>query len=219
MEKKYSVNMENDQIVSVEVDGIKFSDPNDIPDLQDRAQVLRLMTMSGRRDLRANDLVNTFDHDFRELEHTSNRFPNMIISVFLIIALIMLAIAIISGVSTSREIAGELSAEGRVIDMVSQKSWDSDTQTYDTYYYPVVEFTSSNGTQQRIQLSEGSWPPAYSKGETVTVLYDSANPTHARIDSLSSTILQWLVPAVTGLVGMVFLVVAIFTYRFLKPDV
>ena len=44
MQKKYSINWENDEVVSVEVDGVQYDHPDQIPDPDDRAQILRLMS-------------------------------------------------------------------------------------------------------------------------------------------------------------------------------
>ena len=37
--KKYSVQMEDDKIVSVEVDGVTYTNPDEIPDEQDREKI------------------------------------------------------------------------------------------------------------------------------------------------------------------------------------
>jgi hypothetical protein len=44
MAKNYSVNVENDEVVSIEVDGVFYSDPDEILDPDDRARVLQLIT-------------------------------------------------------------------------------------------------------------------------------------------------------------------------------
>jgi hypothetical protein len=66
---------------------------------------------------------------------------------------------------------------------------------------PVVEFTASDGRKVKITGSVSSSPPAYSRGEHVHVLYESANPQNARLDSFMET---WFLPLLFGGLGGVF---------------
>lgn len=139
------------------------------------------------------------------------------------VAAITLTISVISALSASRAVAKEQSAPGQVVDLVVRKSQGGyDSQgTYEApqdYFYPVVESSLPDWTQKTVQLSEGSWPPAYEKGEQVTVLYDPEKPIHARIQSTSSNILLWLVPGITGLIGVSFLIAAAVVGWFFKPS-
>jgi hypothetical protein len=213
MVKKYSVQIEDDQIVSVEVDGIQYDNPDQIPDADDREKILELISKSNDADF-----DKEFEEEFRELEHQSAQFPKIIISVFLTVAVIMLVIATISTFGTVRKLSQEESAPGQVVDMVVRQSYDSETQITNEYYYPVVEFNFSDGTRKRVQLSEGSWPPQYEIGEPVTVLYDREHPLDARIKSSSSTMLMWILPGITGTIGIVFLGVALFALKFFRSD-
>ncbi|MBK3527232.1 MULTISPECIES: DUF3592 domain-containing protein [Streptomyces] len=80
--------------------------------------------------------------------------------------------------------------------------------------YPVVEFTSRDGTRTTFQDSTGSNPPAYEKGERVEVLYRAGSPEDARIDGFASL---WLLPLIFGGLGLLVAgagtVVAIVTRR------
>jgi len=211
--KKYSIQMEDDQVVAVEVDGIQYDDPGQIPDAQDREKILELISKSTDEDF-----DREFEEEFRELERQSAGAPKIIISVFLGVALLMLVIALISTVSTIRALSREANAPGRVVDMTVRQSRDSEMQVVNEYYYPVVEFDLPDGTRKRVQLSEGSWPPEYEIGQPVTVLYDPAHPLDARIKSLSSTLLMWILPGITGIVGIVFLGVTLLVWRFFGSD-
>ena len=51
MAKKYSVNMEDGAVVSVEVDGVSYASPDEIPDPYDRDQVERLVDKMSGGDL------------------------------------------------------------------------------------------------------------------------------------------------------------------------
>jgi len=74
------------------------------------------------------------------------------------------------------------------------------------YYYPVVEFVASDGKRRNIQMSEGSYPASYEVGDDVVVLYEPDHPIDVRIQSMSSTIGMWILPGITGIIGIGFLV-------------
>lgn len=220
MARKYSVNFEEGELVSVEVDGVVYDDPDQIPDPDDREQILELISKT--QDEEFDRAFEDFDQEFKELESQQAKFPFLIVGIFGLVALITLTIAVISGISTSRSIAREQSAPGKVVDLILRTSpGGRDSQgTYtppQDYYYPIVEFTLPDGTLKTVQLNEGSWPPAYEKGEAVTVLYDPDKPIHARIQSTSSNILLWLLPGITGVVGLGFLIAAAGVAWFFKP--
>jgi hypothetical protein len=213
MAKKYSVNVENDEVISVEVDGVLYSDPDQIPDPEDREKILELISMSS-----GEDLEKEFEAEVRALERQSAGAPKIIVSIFLAVGVLMLVIAFISTVSTIRALAREASAPGQVVDMTMRQSRDSETQVISEYYYPVVEFSLPDGTPKRVQLSEGSWPPEYEIGQPVTILYDPGKPLDARIRSASSTVLKWILPGITGIVGVAFLGITLIVSRFLLSD-
>jgi hypothetical protein len=221
MEKKYSVNMENDEVVSVEVDGVQYASPEDIPDEQDREKIALLISRSigeGFDDAFDENFDKEFEEEFREMEKKSAVFPKIIVGIFLGISVIMLIIAAISAFGAARSQSREQSAPGQVVDMVMRTSRDSSTQQVNEYYYPVVEFAVPGRALQRVQLSEGSWPPAYETGDRVTVLYDPQQPRNARIKSFSSTLLLWLLPGITGTVGAAFLIVSLAVFRLASPS-
>ncbi|MCX4734334.1 DUF3592 domain-containing protein [Streptomyces sp. NBC_01363] len=66
--------------------------------------------------------------------------------------------------------------------------------------YPVVEFTSADGTPRTFRSSTGSNPPSYEQGERVEVLYRSDSPEDARINGFASL---WLLPLLFGGIGLV----------------
>ena len=208
MSKKYSIQMEDDRVVAVEVDGIQYDDPAQIPDETDRKKILELIAKSSDEDLdQAFD--QEFKEEFRKLERQTAGIPKIIISIFLGIGLLLATIAAFSTVSTIRKLSRETSAPGQVVDLTVRQSYDSETKVTNEYYYPVVEFNLPDGTRKQVQLSEGSWPPEYEIGQPVTILYDPAHPLDARIKSPSSTLLMWIFPGITGFVGIVFLGVTI----------
>ena len=192
MGKKYSINWENDEVVSVEVDGVQYESPNQIPDPEDRARVLLLM--SGEPDM-----------DFSLAAGEPSALTKYIFLVFLAVAVLMLTISAITAVNTGRNLSREESAPGVVVDLVTRN--DSAGQEFS---YPVVEFTLPDGSRKTVQLSEGNWPPAYEKGEPVTVLYDPQWPLTARIKSSSGTVSRWTWSIITGVLGVAFVFATLF---------
>ncbi len=213
MEKKISINYENDEVVSIEVDGVQYARPEDIPDADDREKVEMLISKSDDADFDEPFDSAAFEKEFKEIRRETARFPIVLFTVFLSVAVIMLGIAAFSGLQAYRTMSQEQSTPGRVVDMVERQSYDNDTRQYTVYSYPVVEFDLPDGPTQHIQLNEGSNPPGYKTGDAVTILYIPGQPQNARIKSFSSALLMWLLPALTGILGTVFLVVTLIVLR------
>jgi hypothetical protein len=79
---------------------------------------------------------------------------------------------------TQDMIAAMLPAEGQVVQIVPL----TDSQGK-TYFYPIVEFRTTEGQTIRFQGSTGSNPPSYRTGAKVKVRYDPQSPQSAVIDS------------------------------------
>jgi len=168
MAKKYSINVEKDEIISVEVNGKKYRDPEQIPDLEDRAWIERMVCHFSAMGA-------------GHAQSDASGFSKIMFPLFLGISILILLIFGISTTSAIRSVAREESAPGQVVDMVTRRD-SSGT----AYVYPVVEFSLPNGSRQRVELAEGTWPPAYAEGQHVTVKYDPDQPLNARLNSFSS---------------------------------
>ncbi|MBW4519877.1 MAG: DUF3592 domain-containing protein [Scytolyngbya sp. HA4215-MV1] len=220
MEKKYSINIENDQVVSIEVDGVQYDTPDQIPNPDDRAKIEQLLSTSGQSsdfDSLLEDEVFNHDDDFpvrpadmeriaAETVQSVDRASKIILSVFFLVGVGMLTITALASLHIQRSIGKEKTAPGQVVELIARK----DQKEGITYYYPVVKFTLPNGEPQRVDLSEGSHPAAYRVGDALTIAYDPEHPNHARSQSLSSTIGLWVLPAITGILGVSFLGVTLF---------
>jgi hypothetical protein len=112
--------------------------------------------------------------------------------------------------NTSRFIAGASEAEGKVIALDRSRSSSSSGSGSSTTYRPVVEFTSGTGKRIEFTSSVGSSPPSHRVGESVTVLYNPADPYSARIKSFFQLWFGFLIVFFLGLVfaaiglGMIF---------------
>lgn len=228
MPKKYSVNLENDEVVSVAVDGVEYASADDIPDPVDREKVNELIIKMTGNDFDAEseddfdrefkDFNENFDREFKEAQRESAKFPTVLFTVFLSVAVLMLGIAFFSGFMSYRSLQKEQSTPGKVVDTVERQSVETTSGRVITYSYPVVEFNTPSG-QQRVELSVGSSPPEFKTGDAVTVMYDPDKPQDARIDSFSNNLMVWILPGITGIIGTVFLIVALIVLRVHRSQV
>jgi hypothetical protein len=196
--KNYSVHWENEQAVSFKVDGVKYANLNDIPDKRDRRKLKEMMAASSEPD---------FDEkEWEESQKESDKAQNIILWVFSGVAALMLLIAVISAGGAMSQIAKERSTPGRVVDVVMKREYvNEQDRVVQEYYYPVVQFTADDGHRRDVQMSEGSDTPSYEKGNEVTVRYNPEHPLDARIDSFGSNGLMWVLPSITGILGLAFL--------------
>ncbi len=93
--------------------------------------------------------------------------PKIILAIFLGVAVLMLAIAAISAVSSVRALSKEKIAPAHVVDLAIRQATDGTL-----YYRPVVVFALPDGTQRTLQLTEESTDPAYQVDQAVTIAYD-----------------------------------------------
>jgi len=191
MGKQYTVHWDDDEVASIEIDGVRYDDPDDISDEEDRARVARLLARAPELEApRAAGGPSAFRYIFL---------------VFPAVAVLMLVIAVLTGVATARALAREESAPGVVVDVVARRASDGQE-----YYYPVVEFALPDAGVRTVQIGEGSWPPAYEGGERVTVLYNPERPLEARIQSAGRTLALWTWTIVAGILAVAFGLASLF---------
>lgn len=82
----------------------------------------------------------------------------------------------------------------------------------DSTYRPVVSFQTAQGQAVTFVTSWGTSPPAYRRGDRVTVLYDAATPEKAEIEGFLSLWLGTLILAglatIFGLLSAILMIVA-----------
>jgi hypothetical protein len=71
--------------------------------------------------------------------------------------------------------------------------------THGSSYYPVVEFSTRDGTRVQFRDGMGSNPPAYRDGDPVTVLYFRNQP--GQTATIDRGLLNWLVPGILCVMG------------------
>ncbi len=196
--KSYSVHWENEEAVSFEVDGVRYTDLNDIPDQRDKNKLQQMMADSSHPQ---------FDEkEWEEIRKESNTAFNIILWVFGGVAALMLLIAIVSGGSALTKLSREESAPGVVVEMIVRPVYDENDRDrlLNEFHYPVVRFSDRDGRRRNVQMAEGSDPASYEVGDEVTVRYNPEKPLEARIDSFESNALKWILPAITGILGLAF---------------
>lgn len=135
-------------------------------------------------------------------------FETVLVGVFLSIALLMLAIALMSGVLAVRSAAGQMRAPGYVTALTPRREPDGAL-----LYDPVVTFTLPDGRRAVVQTSASSAPSAYTVDDAVTVVFDPDDPAQARIASRADELANWIVTLVTGILAATFLLAALLARR------
>ena len=147
------------------------------------------------------------EKEFEELRKAAEN-PSMerwVLGGFTGIAVVMILVAVISSFFNIQKIAKEESAPGRVVDVVVRRELvNEENDIVRDFYYPVIEFVANDGHKRTVQVSEGSDSPYFEKGNEVTVLYDPEHPLDARIKSAGSSALMWILPGITGILGIAF---------------
>ena len=92
-----------------------------------------------------------------------------------------------------------ITTEGEVIHNTLITSQDSQDPTLESStYHPVVRFTTTAGETKTFTAGGGSYPAKYEIGETVTVMYNPADPSEAQIKSWE----LWFVPTLFMVIGL-----------------
>jgi uncharacterized protein DUF3592 len=218
--KKYSINWENDEPVSFEVDGVSYESLDQVPDETDREKLSAMMDGSLDRQFEKEfkDFDKEFEKDWQEHKKTSAGAEKIILGVFTGVAILMLLIAFVSSASAILKMNSEESAPGRVVEIIARREYvNEQDRVVEEYYYPVVEYISSDGRFHSVQMTEGSSSPSHEVGDEVTVLYNPDRPLEARIKSFGSSALMWILPGITGILGLGFLG-AVLAVRRLMPS-
>jgi hypothetical protein len=202
MEKTYSIQWKDDEVVLFEVDGVQYASLDEVPDEADRDKLLGLM--AGKDEF--------------EIETPAEPSINLgliVLTVFIGVAVLMCVISVLTGVSAWRKISREMEAPGRVVEMITRRD-----EQGNEFYYPVVAFALADGSRRTVQMAEGSWPPAYAVGDEVTVLYDPEKPLEARMKSTSGTVSLWIWTLVSGILAAAFILATLLARWVLKevPD-
>ncbi len=202
--KKYSINWENDEAVSFEVDGVTYNSLDDIPSEKDRNKLAAMMAAAEDDDF---EDVKFDEKEFEELRkmNSSQTMEKTVLGIFTGISALMILIAAVSTFFNIQKMSKEESADGVVTAVTVRREYvNAQDRIGQDFYYPVVVFTASDGHKRSVQMSTGSNSQYYEKGNQITVLYDPEHPLDARIKSADSSALMWILPGITGILGIAF---------------
>jgi hypothetical protein len=218
--KKYSINWENDQAVSFEVDEVLYESLDQVPDEADREKLTAMMDASIDQQFEKEfkDFDKEFEKDWQAHKKTSAHAEKLIVGIFTGVAVLMLLIAFVSSASAILKMNREERAPGRVVEIIQRREYvNEQDRVVQDYYIPVVEFVSADGDYHTVHMTEGSSAPSHEVGDEVTVLYNPERPLDARIKSFGSSALMWILPGITGILGLGFLG-AVMAVRKLMPS-
>lgn len=208
MKKKYSLNWEDDKLISVEVDGTVYAAAELIPDPEDRKRVEAMIeNASGVED--DAEFNRTFDEINRQLDAEALRHPNteqslmnLVFGIFMGVAVLLLGIAGFSAYLVQKTEASETVVLGQVVEIVGEPGADGRD-----FYSPVVKFPTADGAWVTITLQEASRPSLYAVGDSVEVRFDPARPQFALTSDAAAN--RWIVTIICGVLGGVFLGVSL----------
>jgi hypothetical protein len=219
--KKYSINWENEEAVSFEVDGILYESIDQIPDEADREKLTAMMDASFDQQFEKEfkDFDKEFKKDWEAHKKTSASAEKIILGVFSGVAVLMLLIAFASSANAILNMNKEESASGRVVEIIERREYvNEQDRVVQDYYYAVVEYISKDGRRHTVHMTEGSSAPSHEVGDEVTVLYNPEHPLEARIKSFGSYALMWVLPGITGILGLGFLGAVIAVRKLLPTE-
>jgi len=202
--------------VSYEVNGVEYKDLDDVPDEDDRLKLEAMLDSAEDAEFDAK-----FEKMGKNIQPTNETpIENIILPIFAGVAVLMLLIAGIASFNNIGKINREESTSARVVDMTKRLEYDQNNynRVIGEIYFPVVEFSANDGKRRSVQLSEGSFPPAYEVGDDVTVLYEPDHPLDARIKSFASSAGMWILPGITGILGVGFLVAVLVVRRVISSS-
>lgn len=208
--KNYPVNRQENGKVICGMDGALYTDLAQVTGAADRAVLAGMQDNSYNRESMVDPVAG---RDAATSAAGTARTRMIFLPVFGSITGIMLLVAAFSAYDAFVWSGSRDRAPGRVVD-TGEVPGDGNT----VYSYPVVAFMDRDGRSHTVKMPGGSSPPEWAMGDTVTVLYDPERPADARIDSWSSTLLLWLLPAVTGIEGTGFLLAVIPVLVIMQPE-
>ena len=204
--KKYSINWENDEAVSFEVNGVTYESLDDIPNWKDRDKLTAMM-QAAEDDEAFDENLKFNEKEFEQIRKAAddNSMERIVLTLFTGVAVLMLVITVVSTFFNFQKLSREESAPGRVVEVIMEREYvNQQDRIVREFYFPVVQFTAEDGRRREVKMSEGSDPPSHEVGDEVTVLYDPDHPLDARIQSFAGTAFMWTLPVITGILGLAF---------------
>lgn len=204
--KKYSINWEDGEARSFEVNGAVYTSLDEVPDWKDRDK-LAAMLEAAQEDEAFEEDVKFDQQEFERLrkEAEDPTMERWVLGGFTVIAVIMLLVASVSTFLNVQKLSKEESVPGIVVDVaVEPVVVDEVNRIVRDFYFPVVRYTPHDGRQREVQMTTGGNSPFYEAGDEVTVAYDPDHPLDSRIKSFENSAMTWVLPSITGILGVAF---------------
>jgi len=154
------------------------------------------------------DLLHITD----EIDHPgataqAQRFPPWLPYIFVAVGVFILTGGAVTYLNTRAFIENAYSAPGTVIDLIERRDSEGSVT-----YAPKVRFREPIENRDiEFVSSMSSSPPAYRRGERVSVLYELENPENAKIQGLFDL---WGVSIIVAFVGLMFFIGGLLFVRF-----
>lgn len=130
--------------------------------------------------------------------------------IFSIGGIVMVAIGIAMAAKTKWFIEHANRTEGTISELVATKSKDNQD-----LFAPKFSFLDAEGVSHTVESRRSSRPALFHVGEKVGVLYDSADPQSAKINTFGEL---WFGPIFISIFGLVLPVMAWLTFWFEKRN-
>jgi len=136
-------------------------------------------------------------------------------ALFLLVGIIAFGVGVFLTARTLIFVVKATHTQGTVVALESHTSATGGSsrrhprQTSQTWR-PVFEFKDGQGSVHRVTEPFGSRPAMFTKGDSVGVLYDAANPASAHIDTVK---ILWFAPGLLTIMGLVFASVGCFLWK------
>ena len=218
MKKKYSLNWEDEKLVSVEVNGTVYAAADLIPDPEDRKRVEAMIENASvveedaEFDRKFDEINRQLDAEALQHPNTERNLTNMVFAIFMGVAVVLLGIAGFSAYLVQKTEASETVATGQVVEIVSEP--DANGRNF---YSPVVKFPSADRKWVTITLQEASRPSLYSVGDSVQVRFDPARPQFAVSSDAAAN--RWILTIICGVLGGIFLGVSLLIRKFFGSEI
>lgn len=128
--------------------------------------------------------------------------PRIVGLVFFGIGIILLAVAVVTGISARNFVNSAEGATGVVIDNDTSRDEDGDIT-----YFPIIRFLTQDGEDITFRSDIGTGNER-TLGSSVDVLYKTDDPSDALLDGFVE---KWFLPLLFGFMGVIFTVIGLAT--------
>ena len=168
-----------------------------------------LLTEKLEEEVEQSPLLNELKAFQEQQQKPGVNIGRLVGGIFMGVGAIMLAVVVYLIVSNYKFSQRAIAVPGKVIDMRTHESRDSEGGGSTTMYAPVFEYTFKEKVYTYTSSTSSS-SPSYQIGEPVEVLVDPNQPYEAMINSFWE---QWFASVLLGIMGSVFFGMGYMAFR------